>query len=291
VALTPDHVERFMDGRIDAGRAPATVNRYLETLRAALRSEGLPVPKFDRFSERENVRKGFFEPKEFDALAAVLPVTIADAALFAYLSGWRKGEIVSLTWEQVDRKGREVRLYDSKNGEPRTLPFEAGEPIEALIERRWQARQYETANGTAISALVFHDRGRGLGDFRKAWQSACVKVGLGRFVGKTETKPGRYVGKLFHDLRRTAVRDMVRGGVPQSIAMRVSGHETDEIFRRYDITSADDKLEALRRMSAYRKALANRPDDAVRLPIGEHGQNTDNLSAVDAEVRGTRSRN
>ncbi len=116
-----------------------------------------------------------------------------------------------------------------------------------LIERRLGARAYVVRPGTvAWSEYVFHaGDGRQVVDFKHSWASACRAAGC--------------PGKLFHDLRRTAVRDMIRAGVPQSVAMRVSGHRTTSIFLRYDITSEDDKRDALLRMQQHRRAHAMRP--------------------------------
>jgi integrase len=84
---------------------------------------------------------------------------------------------------------------------------------------------------------VFHRKGTQLGDFRKAWANACKKAGC--------------TGRLFHDLRRTAVRNMVRAGVPQSVAMSTSGHRTISMFLRYNITSGPDQREAFRRVEQH----------------------------------------
>jgi len=95
----------------------------------------------------------------------------------AYLSGWRRGEILPLRWDAADRAAKEVRLFTSKSGRGRVLPL-VGE-LEALLERRWKARQYVTPSGeTALSPFVFHAAGQPLGDFRKSWARACREAGF-----------------------------------------------------------------------------------------------------------------
>ncbi len=187
----------------------------------------------------DNARQGFFEKDEVNRVIGLLRTAHGEAVRFAYLSGWRRGEVLPLRWEQIDRSAREARLYTSKNGHPRVLPLE-GE-LWAVIERCWSQREFQTANGSAISPLVFHDNGRILGDFRKRWATACDDA--------------KVSGRLFHDLRRSAVRDMIRSGVPQSVAMSISGHRSTAIFLRYDIASDADRREALRRTQAHREAI------------------------------------
>jgi integrase len=95
--------------------------------------------------------------------------------------------------------------------------------METFLRKAWENR---TEGGTSI--LVEED-GTPLGAFRESWATACKSAGVGEL--------------LFHDLRRTAVRNMIDAGIPQSHAMYISGHKTDSIFRRYDIVS-DDRLAA-----------------------------------------------
>jgi integrase len=269
LALRTSELQKYQERRLAAGKAAQTVDHELGALRAAFnlakRQERIGRTPFVPMLRPDNRRTGFFEGAEFEAVASNLPVPIADVARFAYASGWRRSEVVALTWEQVDRPAREVRLPTSKNGRPRVIPLEG--ILWQIIERRWAARQYELPGGeTALSPLVFHSRGRRVGDFRKAWAAACVKAGLGHFeeyVTKRGQRMKRYVGKIFHDLRRTAVRDMVRAGVNQSVAMSLSGHRTVSVFLRYDIASDKDKREALRAMETYRDGRAGKRNVAA----------------------------
>lgn len=242
-AVTSDVVRTHIAQRQTEGRANATINRGLELLRQAFRlavdDDKLAfVPKIPMLSEKGNARQGFFERPEMDALLPRLPPPVDDMVRFAYATGWRRGEILALRWEWVDRNEREIRLPDSKNGEPRTLPLD--EENWQLIERRWQARSYPTPNGwVGTSAHVFHREGKPIPGttLGKHWRSACRTAGL--------------TGKLFHDLRRTAARDMIRGGAPESFVMKVTGHKTRAMLDRYNIVSTADMKEALRCRREY----------------------------------------
>jgi integrase len=72
--------------------------------------------------------------------------------------------------------------------------------------------------------------------FTKAWKNACRLAGC----------PGR----IPHDLRRTAVRNFVRHGIPERVAMQMTGHKTASVFARYNITSDTDLREAAQKMNA-----------------------------------------
>jgi len=198
-------------------------------------------------------------PVQFANVLASLPSPVDDIARFAYLSGWRKGEILSLRLDAVDRQGKEVKLRTSKTGRPRTLPLE-GDLAELVLEKRWRAREYKRPDKTtAISEFVFHaGDGRAVVDFKRSWATGCDKAGLAKLISDAEGNMVKVIPlRIFHDLRRTAVRDMIRPGVPQSVAMYVSGHKTSAVFTRYDITSETDKREALRRMQEHRAGQPN----------------------------------
>jgi len=143
-----------------------------------------------------NTRQGFFERPDLEAVVTALPAYLQDFTRFAYLSGWRKGEIISLRWSDVDRDAGAIRLRPeaAKTGPGRTVMLEGD--LAELVDRRWEARLFEKDGNVRIAALVFHRESEPVGDFRKAWATACQAAGV----------PDR----LSHDLRRTAARNTPR---------------------------------------------------------------------------------
>ncbi|MCI0404131.1 MAG: site-specific integrase [Acidobacteria bacterium] len=269
VKMTPRAIDNYVADCLEDGVRPATVNRRLQVLSQSFRlavERGVLAtgPRIRRLSEAGNARQGFFEPDQVEAVVERLPEHLKDLVRFAALCGWRRREIVSLNWSDVDVKGGVIRLRpeNSKTGEGRLLVLE-GE-LREVIERRLRARQVETPGGeTMLAAHVFHKNGEPVGDFRKAWESACAQAGLGELACRTCGKsadghtckdckaPTRYRGRLFHDLRRSAVRNLVRAGVPERVAMMVSGHKTRSIFDRYNIVAEADLRAAMQKQEAY----------------------------------------
>ena len=142
-----------------------------------------------------------------------------------------------------------LKAENSKNGESRFITLE-GELAE-LIGRRRARRQVNTKTGVMLCDLVFHRDGTPILDFRKAWAMATRRAGV----------PGR----LFHDLRRTSVRNMIRAGVPERVAMQVSGHKTRSMLDRYNIVSEKDLREALQKTQTYLATTAS--DELKRMPV------------------------
>jgi integrase len=175
-----------------------------------------------------------------------LPAHLKDPVTFLYLSGWRVSEMRTLEWRDVDLPGRELCLRPdvSKNKDGRPLPLR-GELWE-IIQRAHEKRRPDCL-------FVFHDDGEPIGDFRKAWNTACKKAGLS--------------GIIVHDLRRTAVRNMVRAGIPERVAMELSGHKTRRVFDRYNIVNDADRARA---SELLQKHLNDSPSDRKVTSLSEH---------------------
>jgi integrase len=246
VQVTTPVVERFKAARLADGAAKATIDRSLAALRRAYSlavKHGIiapgRVPAIELFNV-DNVRQDLICHEEYLALLKLLPEPIDDMLTFGYWSGWRKGEILGLTWAEVDRTRGLITLPGerSKNGEPRELPLSP--ELARLIEKRWRARLVDGPTGPRISEHVFHRAGQRVRDFRGAWRKATKAIG----------RPGL----RFHGLRRSAITNLMRAGVGEQVAMKISGHKTTSVFRRYRIISTDDVLVALRQTEASLKA-------------------------------------
>jgi integrase len=254
VHLTTAAFETYQRDRRDLGRAPATVNRELEALRGALRYAARQTPP--KFPEHllptvpmlrvENTRTGYFTVAEVEALTAqVEDPDIVDFIEWAFRTAMRRGEISRLEWPMLDT-GSDTWVLRipgtiTKNARGRSFGFD-GEARE-IMERRLQARRLDTT-------LIFHRAGRPMGPFRDLWRSALKAAGLP-------------AGRLFHDLRRSGVRNLIRSGVDQATAMKVSGHVTTSMFTRYNITTEGETAEALKRADAYLATQPRRRNVAV----------------------------
>jgi integrase len=247
-AVTGADIVRYADLRLKEDAAPATVNRELAALRRAYRLailQGLllTAPPIRTLRE-DNVRTGFLEENQVEAVCRHLPEVQADVVRFCHITGWRnKKEAFPLTWPHVDWAGELVRLEPgtTKNSEGRAFPLVP--EVRAILERRLDyTRRCERAQGRIIP-WVFHHGGRPVRSMDKSWRSACRKAGL----------PGR----VPHDLRRSAVRNLERAGVSRSVAMKLTGHKTESVYRRYAIVSESDLREAGRKLTAIRSVGDN----------------------------------
>lgn len=241
--------------------SPAEINRELQTLKRilslAVRDGRLPTRPHITMLREDNVRSGFFEAEQFRSVIAHLPSELAAVVRFAYLTGWRiDSEVLPLQWRQVDIDGGEVRLNagTTKNGAGRVFPLTT--ELRTLLKEQLAEHERVKKAGHICPFVFFREVAEKRGGpkkpqqivrFDKTWRAACVAAGC----------PGR----IPHDLRRTAVRNHVRAGVPERVAMRLTGHKTASVFARYDIVSDGDLREAARKLDAV--AGMSAPTDAA----------------------------
>ena len=239
--ITTAKIKAYVEARMERGLSNASINRELAALKRMFHlaarctpPKASQIPYIPMLKE-SNTRKGFFEHQEYISVKGALPFHLKPVTTFAYHTGWRKEEIVGLTLDKLDLKQGVVRLDpgETKNEDGRViyLDDELIKELKALNSSRPLGCPY-----------VFHLNGMRIKDFRGAWNAACRKVGL--------------AGKLFHDFRRTAVRNMLRSGIREKVAMMISGHKTRSVFDRYHIVTDEDLKEAAVKQQKFLDAQA-----------------------------------
>jgi integrase len=247
--ITKKLIEQYAEGRLEEEVSRATVNRELSVLRAMLRL-GVRhklvsverMPTIEMYAPSDP-RQGFIEREQYKKLLDALPEWLKPVLTFAFQTAWRKEEILGLKWDHIDMKERLIILSSrmSKNGKAR--PIYADDVVYKVLQA-----QKQIEDGVESFPFVFHRmRSTGgsrterkenrhperIGNFKKVWADACKKAGL--------------EGLLFHDLRRSGIREMVRGGYSERVAMEISGHKTRIVFDRYNIVSLEDQKAAAQR--------------------------------------------
>ena len=266
VTVTADRVTAYIRERQEAKAAPATIRNELAALKRMF-TLGLRAGKVGHRPhipaiQVSNARQGFFEPDDFAAVYAELPEYLQPVAEFCYLTGWRsRSEVLLLTWAQVDFRAGVVRLEPrtTKNDEGRTFPFDALPELKRLLEaQRDRTKALERAAGRIIPH-VFHHDGQPIRYMRRAWLSACKRAATFTHPnGVKEVVRGHLLGRLPHDFRRTAVRNLVRAGVPERVAMQLTGHKTRAVFDRYNIVNERDLRDGVSRLAALHAARPER---------------------------------
>jgi len=214
-------VRQYVVKRQQDGAANATINRELAWLKqmftlAVDAGKLMSRPKIVLLEER-NVRQGFFEDAQVTAVLKHLPEALRPVVEFASITGWRiKSEVLPLQWRQVDFKAGTVRLEPgtTKNKEGRTFPMTKA--LRRLLETQHAEHERLAKRGKLVPYVFLRMVANGrrgplrplpIKSLGKAFKTACRKAGV----------PGR----IPHDFRRTAVRNLERAGVPRSVAMRL----------------------------------------------------------------------
>lgn len=281
-AITNERLLQYVKSRREKGAADASIKLELAALSKAfnlaiqakkLYPDARPIfPKI----KLDNARKGFLEYPQFLQLLANLPENLRDPVNFLYQSGWRISEMRKIEWLHLDATTLVLPPALSKSKHARRLPLE-GELAE-IIKRAREHRRLDQPR-------IFHRNGRPIGDFRKLWQKACVAVELGHWIEDNDSLPAKpkwkirrkYRGLIVHDLRRSCVRNLVRSGLSEKIAMDQTGHKTRSVFERYNIVNDRDRIEAQQRYQTY---LAEQQRAAVAVFARNKQVNSDKIRLI-----------
>ena len=233
-------IRRYVQGRQKEGASAATINKELAWLRRAMNlgaHEDPPivdrVPHFEMLPV-DNARDGMLTHEEYSRVRDLLPPYARIALVIGYYTGARKGEIVSIKCADVDLKARRIRRPGAvtKNGSPHYLPIygDMGPEIDMAL----------SAASAAGCPYLLHSDGERVHDFKKSWKTACTSTGV--------------PDALFHDLRRTAVTNMMESGLTEREAMEISGHKTRSVFDRYHIVSERRMQQMGQKLEAHFKS-------------------------------------
>jgi integrase len=268
--IDADVIRKFMADQQGRGLSGGSINRSISALRRVFNlavEDGKlrHIPHFPMLKEAPP-RQGFFERDQYEALSRELPDYLRLPLALGFFTGMRLGEILGLDWKQVDFLAGTINLRagETKNDAARTIPV-VPQLRTVLIEQRGRRQP-------RCPYVCFRLDSKGhavkIGNFRKVWQSRCAKLGFGEIApvvsdtGEPVYAPARgprskpkvktvYQGLIFHDLRRSAVRNLVRAGVPEKVARDITGHKTRSVFDRYAITSEQDLVDAGRKLAAF----------------------------------------
>lgn len=236
ISITSDMIKSYVILRQESAASNGTINRELSALNRMLRlgSRQTPpkvinLPYISKLKESPP-RQGFFELEDYNRLHGLLPDYLKPVLTIAYYTGMRKSEILNLKWQQTNMVEKSITLSagTTKNDGARIIFLDGDLYDSVLQQKKLRDKHYPECE------FVFFREGHQIKNYQAAWHTACKKAGL--------------VGKFLHDNRRTAVRNMTRAGIPDTVAMKISGHKTRSVFDRYNITSEDDLREAAKKI-------------------------------------------
>jgi len=253
-------ISRYIDARQQEGAKNATINREVAALKRMFRlgqqstpAKVLRMPHFPHLREN-NVRKGFLEDSQYRKLVDGTELWFRTIVECGRTYGWRISELLGMKVRQVDLMQRVIRLDPgtTKNSDGREVFMT--DDLHALLGACVHGKSGEDAvftrpNGVPVRTL------------RDAWERACIKAGVGQLVCvgcaaamgggsclQCSGKRAKYAGLIFHDLRRTAARNLRRAGISETVIMKIGGWRTRSVFERYAIVSRGDIVDAMRKL-------------------------------------------
>jgi integrase len=271
VDVTSQLVARYIDARQQEGAENATINRELAALKRMfnLARQSTPpkvaaVPYIAMLREC-NIRTGFLESKQHDSLAAATgKIGLWLRAMFevGYTYGWRHEELLDLHVREVNPSAGSIRLEPgtTKNDEGREVTMTL--PVKVLLT--------QCVQGKAPDDYVFtREDGKPVRDFRSSWASACEAANV--------------PGLLFHDLRRTAARNLRRAGVAEGVIMKIGGWKTRSVFERYAIVSQSDIRDAMAKLEAGQQRDNADAAQEQKSPEEQVGQSLGRVTSIEPD--------
>ena len=271
IDVSSELISRYVDARQQEGAKNATINRELAALKRMFRlgqqstpAKVLRMPHFAHLREN-NIRKGFLEDSQYRKLVAGTDLWFRTLVECGRTYGWRVSELVTLKVGQVDLAQRVIRL------DPGTTKNSDGREV-FMTDAVHHLLSGCVAGKSAEEAVFSRPNGRAVRDFRDAWEKACINAGVGQHLcqkcatpvtdgapcGECRTKRTKYSGLIFHDLRRTAARNLRRAGISETVIMKIGGWRTRSVFERYAIVSRGDIVEAMQKLETnQRESLAS----------------------------------
>jgi integrase len=231
VDVSSDLIARYVDKRQQQEAKNATINRELAALKRMfhLGHRTTPpkvnrIPAFPRLAE-DNVRKGFLDDGQYETLFGSCSENWFRAIVeVGRTYGWRKRELLGMRVKQVDLLSRTIRL------EPGTTKNRDGREV-TMTKRVYELLKLCVFGKTSEDFVFTRSNGKAVCDFRGTWAKACKDAGV--------------AGLLFHDLRRTAARNLRKAGVAEGVIMKIGGWRTRSVFERYAIVSQSDIADAI----------------------------------------------
>jgi integrase len=264
-------IDQYVDERQQENAANATINREMAALKRMFRlgHDATPplllhLPRFPRLEEN-NIRTGFLEGGQAERIVAYCPeLWFRGLVECGRTCGWRKGELLNMLVNQVDLAQREIRLEpgSTKNREGRTAP---------MTDAVWALLSALVAGKERTDYVFTRSDGKPVRDFRVTWQKACEHAGV--------------PGLLFHDLRRTAARDLRRAGIDEDTIMDLGGWKTPSVFKRYAIVDQRDKRDAMAKLEEARKREAIERLEREQVANGANDHDNDHDSPKNGATR------
>ena len=191
------------------------------------------VPKPNPQNERDRITTG----DEWKRLLGAAAPHLQRILIVLYSLGPRRGELLGLEWSDVDMQRREFTLRHTKNGESRTVPMTP--EVHRVFTELWQERRLDTQR-------VFLYKDKPIRDVKTAFNKACRRAGITQLH--------------LHDLRHTACTNLRRAGVDATTAMKIVGHKSEHMHRRYNTVEPEDLRRAVSQLTSYQANTVITPD-------------------------------